>query len=144
MSRAEINRDFMHTPKGGARTLDCTTCDDDGADDGEPDLGLEDVEELEQRLLADLLPQHDRDASLEKKRLDSSMEDRAEKHTPLITLVNPDLIKVRRDKVDDFLALRRHGEVGHDDVGLALGQVADQAVPLSCRLVLHAVPVVAS
>ena len=66
MSRAEINRDFIQTPKGGARTLDCTTCDDNGADDGEPDLGLEDVEELEERLLADLLPQHDRDASLQK------------------------------------------------------------------------------
>ena len=39
-------------------------CDDDGAADGEPDLGLEHVQELEERLLANFLPQYDGDARL--------------------------------------------------------------------------------
>ena len=49
------------------------------------------------------------------------------------------LVEVGRDEVDDLLALGRHGEVRHDEVGLPAGEVADEAVPLARRRLLLAV-----
>ena len=51
----------------------------------------------------------------------------------------PVLVEVGRDKVDDLLALGRHGEVRHDEVGLPAGEVADEAVPLARGRLLLAV-----